>query len=404
MRNFLRTGAVIALALVLAVALLGVAWSGLISNTADGTANGVPESATDPLPGGTGLTNQNGGQQASDATDYKVRLQFVSADVRVVGPIAHYVVQAYNPNDDTPYTGELILQVDVSPAGQVIGPTPGDTPGLYTFDLSLPYEGVFCATVTPYDLDCNLIGDPIEVAVTTGAEPDCGPGPGDGNGDGQPGNGTGDDNQTTEAVRLVLSSGITSTVMVGGDTLVLGFVAYNLDDNSTYADDIVLQVEITPSGAQVTDPAPDFGFPGVHYKLVVFNQPGNYTIKVTPYDGQGNLIGDPFERTVNAVPEGTLVLQNYGAHNNNVTNQTMFWLSLYLYSENRQQIPEVTRTVLTIDNNTYENVPGYQYARAPNAAVYVSLPSSEITPGAPYTLTAYNGDQVVATVSGNAPT
>lgn len=87
-------------------------------------------------------------------------------------------------------------------------------------------------------------------------------------------------------------------------------------------------------------------------------------------------------------------------------NHTVFYQMLYVEmpAVASQPDPAVTRTVLSIDGQTYENT-NHEYPRVGHGSCMASigLPDSAYTPGAPYTTTTYNGDRVVAMTSGNAP-
>lgn len=386
MKNSLKAGAALALALVLAAALLGAS---ALTGTFDNTIKGIigDDSSADPSSEEDGLTDQNGGSQAAD-TPANVRLVIANYTQEVVeGSLGSF--ELWVCVLDSPYAGDLILEVDVTPsAGEIIGPTSGGTPGFYTFSISFPQTGEFCVKVTPYDLDCNLIGDPVEVPVNVVAAPNGGE------------NGGGD-NETTSVVNLNLVFDL-PFVLAGSNELLFVISATNISDGGPYTGDLVLQVDVTPSGHGSINYTTTW-WPG-EFRFEGNFEPGDYLVTVTPYDSEGNVIGDAFESTVRAVPEGTIAMTDYGTREVS-DNQTVFFMWLRLYSEVNHAGAgfNVTKIVLDIDGQTYERAGGMSYARNNAAEVSILLPTSAYPPGAQYTITVYDGDRVLGTATGIAP-
>lgn len=222
-----------------------------------------------------------------------------------------------------------------------------------------------------------------------GGGSDDGSGTGDGDGSGQPGN----------VVKLSAMNHPTDAVV--GSSGHFDIMVHTLDNNA-YTGDLVLRVDVTPSG-QATAPAPGANA-GLYGFDVTFDQPGDYRVKVTPADSSGNVIGDPIETTVRAVTaEGAIESTAHGAEKTG--DHTVFWMTVRVKQSDTtgQPTAAVTKVVLDIDGGTYEDT-DLVYPRDGASMAGIELPNSAYTPGAPYALTAYgaNGQDMV-TVSGNAP-
>lgn len=404
MKSSFGTGAVVALVLVVVASLLGVYALGTFADPAKDPAT----DALDPLLNGGDGSSSSVGEEDGAATNPSsgnapiVELVLYSYPERLaVGQTDRVDLWTCTP-DGQFYTGYVTFEVEITPSGGVVGaPGPGDQAGLCGFTICFEQTGDYLVKITPHDSELNVIGASVEFTVSVLSEQ----GDGDG-GDGEPGTdepGTGEDNQTADIVVLVPQAW-TPYSLAGAEDFWLRVSAINTSDGGVYTGDLDFQVDLTPSsdftvtyGPVPTGILGDFSF------RASFDQLGNYTMSVTPTDGEGNVIGDPIEVSVTVVPEGTIAMMGTGTRTAG-ENHTAFYMELKLFSEVTHAGAgfDVTRIVLEIDGKTFEST-GFSFARNNLAEVSVVVPNSEFTPGAPYIITAYYGDQVVGTASGTAP-
>lgn len=190
-------------------------------------------------------------------------------------------------------------------------------------------------------------------------------------------------------------------ILAGGSSGEYDVMAYNLDNDRAYTGELVLKAEVFPSTTQITEPVhvpPNEGLYSFHVK---FDRPGTFNVKVAPYDKDGNVIGDPIE-----VPTKSLTLQEAVATGSGAieyTGETQFRCQVDVPQSDtkRREVVGVDRITFTLDNKTRDADMAH-----PNVGVTVgtvNIANTDIKPGAPYVFTIYNGDRVVATASGNAP-
>lgn len=272
--------------------------------------------------------------------------------------------------------------------------------GIY-FKTPGEYRLCFCA------LDSNGNAVSLTTSVTVCVTPSNGDGSGsDGDGDNeQPGNGTGGNNQTEQRVRL--ANTVFPMYSILGTTEQFGVGAYILDNATnltTYTGDIVLDVEVTPSeGVEVGDPSSVE--PGWITFPIRFDQVGEYQVKVTPYDSDGDVIGDPIVRTVKVGTIGSIANFVTEAYKDDSSNYTYFETGLTVFQVGVDWHPPVgvSKFVLSINGTDYE-MGNFGFRGLGSWGGLLRLPDTAYAPGAEYTVTAYDfNDEVLATVTGTAP-
>ncbi|WP_019176575.1 hypothetical protein [Methanomassiliicoccus luminyensis] len=169
-----------------------------------------------------------------------------------------------------------------------------------------------------------------------------------------------------------------------------------------YTGDLVLEAEITPAAGNVTAPAPVAGNGGLYTFNANFDRPGEYTLKVTPYDGSGNVIGDPAEVAVNVVTaQGAVTdIDSSASPQGNGTSFTTTVKVLQMDAK-RQSVLTVSEIVVSVNGTEHGSRLSY-----PNTGVTVgsvTISSADAAPGEQYNIIVYSGDRVVAAAAGTVP-